>query len=141
VKELWDASVLVDLLAAEEGSEFMIDRIGSAVMTAVNWLEVVSWAATVRQVPVLAWAPPVREAGLDVVPFMAHHAEAGEEVREAERTVRDGRSAKEWRGLSTADVALICFAVVESLPLLSSDSVAMATAVRLGVSVTDVRGP
>jgi PIN domain nuclease of toxin-antitoxin system len=139
VTEVWDASVLVDLVTEEPDADPLVSRIGAAVMNSVNWLEVVGWAASVRGVPVAAWAPSVREAGLQVLPFTAEHADVGDLVREAEREIRGGRSAKEWRGLSTADVALICFAHVEGLPVVTSDQVATATARRLGVSVTDGR--
>ena len=139
MKVLLDATTVIDLLDEHPSAPGIVATLPRGLVCAVNWLEVVTWAAARRGLAADRWAPRLTAAGLEVVEFTVEDAEAGSTVRRAEAAVRDGRPAAAWRGLATADVACLATAKVRRLPVTTSDALMREVGDLLGVEVSDHR--
>lgn len=92
-----ETSAVLALLRREPGHEVVADLLDGAVISAVNWSEIVQ-KGIARGWPLTA-VEALRSAGVRVVPFTAEHAVRAAELWSATRTA----------GLSLADRA--CLAV------------------------------
>jgi len=97
-----DASAALALLRREPGNEVVADLLDGAVISAVNWSEIVQKGLARGWPPTAVEA--LRSAGVRVVPFTAEHAVRAAELWSATRTA----------GLSLADRA--CLAVTATTP-------------------------
>ena len=139
MKVLLDATTVIDLVDEHPSAPGIAALLPRGLVCAVNWLEVVTWAAVRRGLDPHLWAPRLVAAGLEVVEFTAADAAAGPEVRRAETVVRDGRPAAAWRGLAMADVACLATASVRHLPVTTSDVLVREVGDHLGLEVSDHR--
>ena len=139
MKVLLDATTVIDLVDEHPSAPGIAALLPQSLVCAVNWLEVVTWAAARRGLDPHLWSPRLFAAGLEVIEFTAADAAAGPEVRRAEAVVRDGRPATAWRGLATADVACLATAVVRRLSVTTSDALMREVGGRLGLKVSDHR--
>ena len=139
MKVLLDATTVIDLVDEHPSAPSIAALLPTSLVCAVNWLEVVTWAAARRGLDPLLWTPRLFAAGLEVIEFSAADAEAGPAVRRAEAVVRDGRPAASWRGLATADVACLATAMIRHLPVTTSDALMREVGEDLGLEVSDHR--
>ena len=135
---LLDATAVIDLVTRGPGAQRVEGLLRGARVCAVNWLEVLRFSTRVGVAPG-TWAGALQAAGAQVVGFSADHAASGPAVREAEARIRAGAPAREWRGLSTADVACIATAAVDGLVVVTSDALMADVSAELGVELLDHR--
>lgn len=105
-----DASAVLALLNDEAGSDHVADRLGDALISAVNWSEVAERSLSIG-LGIGGLRDELEDLGLRVAGFDAVHAELVAVLREPTRDV----------GLSLADRA--CLALAEDLraPALTAD--------------------
>lgn len=139
MKVLLGATTVIDLLDDHPSAPGIAALLPRGVVCAVNWLEVVTWAASRRGLAPQRWTPRVIAAGLEVVDLTAPDTLAGPAVRRAEAVVRDGRPASVWRGLALADVACLATAVARRLPVVTSNTLMGEVGDHLGLDVSDHR--
>lgn len=135
---LFDATTVIDLLAEGPGHRFVESLFPAVAISAVNWLEVLRWSIQ-NDVAVEAWTAELLAAGLVVLPFTVDDAGHGPRVRAAEAQVRAGRPARDWRGLSTADVAFLATATARDLVAVSDDALAAQVAALTGLPLVNHR--
>ncbi len=105
-----DASAQLALVHAEPGADIVEALIPGALMSAVNWAEVVQKAVE-RDIDVDALRNNVRDLGLDIVPFTPADAELAATLW----------SETQNRGISLADRACLALAVTEQATAVTAD--------------------
>ena len=107
-----DASALLAFLHDEPGGGQVESVLDGAVMSTVNWSEVVQKALQ-RGVDVCGIREDVQELGMQIIPFSAKQAELAADLYETART----------HGLSLADRACLALALDSQAPILTADRV------------------
>lgn len=107
-----DASGMLAFLHNEPGAERIRAALAGALISAVNWSEIVQKSLQ-RQVDIAGMREELAETGVGFVPFTAEQAEV---------------AARLWaqthsRGLSLADRACLALALERGLPVLTADRV------------------
>ena len=105
-----DASVLLAMLHAEPGGDIVQGLLQTAVMSTVNWSEVVQKALD-RQVEVQGLRQDLEGLGLRILPFTADQAERTASLRAETRHL----------GLSLGDRACLALAAELDLPAVTAD--------------------
>lgn len=105
-----DASALLAMLQAEPGAELVEQVLENAVISAVNWSEVVQKAAEAG-VDTRGLRRQIEALGLRILPFDAADAERAAALREATRAA----------GLSLGDRACLAVAALCGVPALTAD--------------------
>lgn len=105
-----DASALLTLLHREPGSERVEQVLDGALISTVNWVEVVQKALQ-RQVEVDPLREGFTQVGVTFEPFTPDQAESAARLWEGTRRF----------GLSLADRACLALAVERGLPILTAD--------------------
>ena len=105
-----DASAVLALLNDEAGSENVAERLGEALISAVNWSEVAERALSVG-VGIGGLREDLEDLGLRVAGFDAVHAELAAVLREPTRDL----------GLSIADRACLALADDLGAPAVTAD--------------------
>ena len=121
-----DASALLAMLQGEPGGEVVQHLLPHAVMSSVNWSEVIQKALD-RQVEVAGLREDVEALGLEIIPFTAD---------QAERTARLRAPTREL-GLSLGDRA--CLALAAELGLSAVTTVRAWSEAGLGLEVQVIR--
>ncbi len=109
---VFDASALLALLLKEPGHEIAADNLFNALISAINYSEVLTRLSRQRISPGES-APRIAGLGIEVVDFDQSHAIIAAEIREL------GRAA----GLGLADCCCLALAVQRQLPVLTADRV------------------
>jgi PIN domain nuclease of toxin-antitoxin system len=107
-----DASALLALLNSEPGGEIVADLLASAVISSVNWSEVVQKSLD-RQADVDGLRQDLEALGLEIRSFTAE---------DAERTAHL-RAITERLGLSLGDRACLALAASLGLPAVTADRI------------------
>lgn len=107
-----DASALLALLHSEPGGEIVEDLLAAAVISSVNWSEVVQKALD-RQADPEGMRQDIEALGLAILPFTTELAE---------RTARL-RQPTQHLGLSLGDRACLALAAELGLPAVTTDRV------------------
>lgn len=107
-----DASALLAMLNSEPGGEAVADLLATAVISSVNWSEVVQ-KALARQADVDGLRQDLEALGLAIRPFTAE---------DAERTAHL-RVKTQHLGLSLGDRACLALAAALGLPAISADRI------------------
>lgn len=107
-----DASALLAFLHNEPGCEQVESVLDNAMMSTVNWSEVVQKALQ-RGVSVDGMRDDLQELGMQIIPFSAKQAELAAELYEMART----------HGLSLADRACLALTLETQAPVLTADRV------------------
>jgi ribonuclease VapC len=94
-----DASALLALLGKEPGAEIVEDRLEDAVISTVNWSEVIQIAAS-HGLPIVGRRAQVEALGIVLSPFSARQAEIAADL--ARRTASAGLSLADRACLATA---------------------------------------
>lgn len=107
-----DASALLAMLHGEPGGELVEKMLATAVMSSVNWSEVMQKALEQRTT-VEGLRQDLEALGLAILPFTAEHAEGTARLRSLTRHV----------GLSLGDRACLAVAADLKLPAVSVDRI------------------
>ncbi|MFU8837462.1 MAG: type II toxin-antitoxin system VapC family toxin [Thiohalomonadaceae bacterium] len=107
-----DASALLAFLHDEPGGGQVESELDGAVMSTVNWSEVVQKALQ-RGVDVCGIREDLQELGMQIIPFSAKQAELAADLYEMART----------HGLSLADRACLALALDSQASILTADRV------------------
>lgn len=107
-----DASAVLAMLQEEPGGEVVQDLLGNAVISSVNWSEVIQKALD-RQVEVNGLRQDLEALGLQVVPFTAPQAERTAFLRAITKHL----------GLSLGDRACLALAAELGLPAVTVDKI------------------
>ncbi len=107
-----DASALLAMLQGEQGGEMVEAILEHAVISAVNWSEVVQKSAS-RGVPIEGLRDDLRALGMAVLPFDPQDGEAAAELWPTTRS----------KGLSLGDRACLALAHRLDVPALTADRV------------------
>ena len=107
-----DASAVLAMLQEEPGGEAVQDLLGSAVISSVNWSEVIQKALD-RQVEVNGLRQDLEALGLQVVSFTAPQAERTAFLRATTKHL----------GLSLGDRACLALAAELGLPAVTVDKI------------------
>lgn len=107
-----DASAVLAMLQEEPGGEVVQDLLGNAVISSVNWSEVIQKALD-RQVEVNGLRQDLEALGLQVVPFTAPQAERTAFLRTTTKHL----------GLSLGDRACLALAAELGLPAVTVDKI------------------
>lgn len=107
-----DASALLALLHTEPGGEIVSDLLATAVISSVNWSEVVQKALD-RQAAVDGLRQDLEALGLEIIPFTAEHAERTAQLR----------AKSQHLGLSLGDRACLALAAALELPAVTADKI------------------
>ena len=121
-----DASALLALLNSEPGGEIVADLLASAVISSVNWSEVVQKSLD-RQADVDGLRQDLEALGLEIRSFTAE---------DAERTAHL-RAITERLGLSLGDRACLALAASLGLPAVTADRI--WTDLEIGIAVRIAR--
>ena len=105
-----DASAVLALLNDEAGSDHVAERLGDALISAVNWCEVAERALSVG-LGLGGLKEELEDLGLRVAGFDSVHAELTAVLREPTREL----------GLSLADRACLALAADLEVPALTAD--------------------
>ena len=105
-----DASALLAMLQGEAGGEAVEPLLSGAVMSSVNWSEVIQKALE-REVEVTGLREDVEALGLTILPFTADQAERTARLRAPTRDL----------GLSLADRACLALAAELGLSAITTD--------------------
>ncbi len=120
-----DASAILAMLQGEPGADAMAMALGVAVLSAVNWSEVVQTARS-HGVEVAGLQEELRDLGLTFVPFGLAEADVAADLW------RSGQ-----RSLSLGDRACLATAITRGLPVMTADRAWSTLA--LGIPVRVVR--
>lgn len=107
-----DASALLALLNSEPGGDVVADLLATAVISSVNWSEVLQKALD-RQAEVEGLRQDLEALGLEILPFTAEHAE----------TTAHLRAKTQHLGLSLGDRACLALAGTLGLPAVTADRI------------------
>jgi len=107
-----DASALLALLQGEPGGEVVQELLETALISSVNWSEVVQKALD-KEVEIEELRPELEALGLEILPFTAPVAETTARLRAATRQA----------GLSLGDRACLATAAVLGIPAITTDRV------------------
>ena len=107
-----DASALLAYLQRETGADIVRAALGEAVISTVNWVEVVQKATTAAD-EINALREDIRSLGLVIQPFSTAQAEIAGRLRQ--RTVA--------LGLSLADRACLALGIETESPVYTADRV------------------
>ncbi|HEX7183531.1 MAG TPA: type II toxin-antitoxin system VapC family toxin [Thermoanaerobaculia bacterium] len=107
-----DASAVLAMLQEEPGGEVVQDLLGNAVISSVNWSEVIQKALD-RQVEINGLRQDLEALGLQVVPFTAPRAERTAFLRATTKHL----------GLSLGDRACLALAAELGLPAVTVDKI------------------
>lgn len=107
-----DASSLLAFLHDEPGADHVWSVMSGAMVSAVNWSEVVQKSLQ-RQADITGMRQEFAEAGVIFMPFTAEHAEIAAHLWDKTRD----------HGLSLADRACLALAMERQLPILTADRV------------------
>jgi ribonuclease VapC len=107
-----DASALLAMLQGEPGGESVEKILAKAVMSSVNWSEVLQKAME-QQTQVEGLRQDLEALGLTILPFTAEHAESTARLRPQTRHV----------GLSLGDRACLALAADLRLPAITVDRI------------------
>jgi PIN domain nuclease of toxin-antitoxin system len=107
-----DASALLALLNSEPGGEIVADLLASAVISSVNWSEVVQKSLD-RQADVDGLRQDLEALGLEIRSFTAEDAERTAQLR----------AITERLGLSLGDRACLALAASLGLPAVTADRI------------------
>lgn len=121
-----DASAVLALLHREPGAEVVKQVLSTAVISSVNWSEVVQKSIQ-RDLPVGPLRADLVEVGLEIVPFLVEEAETAAGMYQATRS----------SGLSLGDRACLALARRLGSPALTADR--RWADIRLGVEVRLIR--
>ena len=123
-----DASVVLAAILGEPGGDTVFERIGSAVISAVNVAEVYTYAA-INEFPTPAIDAFFNETGIEIAPFTHDLA------------IDTGRLAALTRkaGLSLGDRACLALAILRDAEVLTADRAWSQIAEAAGVTVTLLR--
>jgi ribonuclease VapC len=105
-----DASALIAFLFQEPGADFVAPRIAGALMTAVNYSEVIARALE-KRMPMSIVEPELARLPLIVVPFDATLARLTASLKAPTRAI----------GLSLADRACLALSLHKNLPVVTGD--------------------
>jgi ribonuclease VapC len=123
---VFDASAVLALLNDEAGADHAAERLGDALISAVNWSEVAERTLSVG-LGVGGLREELEDLGLRVAGFDAVHAELAAVLREPTRDA----------GLSLADRACLALAEDLQVPALTADS--RWAGLELGIEVELIR--
>lgn len=121
-----DSSAVLAILWNEPGSEMVLDHIDGAVMSAVNYAEVLSKIAD-RGINGNRAKALLASLAIDIISFEKIQAETGGLLRSQTRHL----------GLSLGDRACIALAMIKAWPVLTADKV--WAELTLGIAVKLVR--
>jgi ribonuclease VapC len=107
-----DASALLAMLHDEPGGEKVQSLLETAIMSSINWSEVVQKALE-WQADVGGLRQDLESLGLEIVPFSAGQAEGTARLRASTRHL----------GLSLADRACLTLAAEAGLPAVTTDKI------------------
>ena len=107
-----DASALLALLLKERGHEKIAERLAGALISSVNFSEVLARLLRQHIAPREA-APRIVELGINVVAFDHEQATIAAEIREHARAA----------GLGLADCCCLALALQQKLPVLTTDRI------------------
>lgn len=110
-KVVLDASAVLALLNSEPGSEPVVDVLGNAIISSVNYSEVVAKLAEAGM-PEEAVQEALECLNLEVVSFDTSHAICAGMLRPQTRRI----------GLSFGDRACLALGICQRLPVLTADS-------------------
>jgi PIN domain nuclease of toxin-antitoxin system len=107
-----DASAVLALLLKEPGHEIVAARLNGAMISSINFSEILARLGRDRIAPSIA-APRITELGITVVAFDEPQAIIAAEIREFARAA----------GLGLADCCCLALALSEQLPVLTADRI------------------
>ena len=107
-----DASALLALLQGEPGGELVQELLETAVISSVNWSEVLQKTLD-RGIEIEGLQSDLEALGLEILPFTAPLAETTARLRASTRQA----------GLSLGDRACLALAAVLSLPAITTERV------------------
>lgn len=105
-----DASALLALLHNEPGAEIVAPTLGHALISSINWTEVLQKCLT-RDIPTDGMREELEAIGLTIAPFTADDAALTAELQATTRQY----------GLSIGDRACIALGISRKLPILTGD--------------------